>query len=161
MRTKGWRRQLPTQAKFISVWLACWLFGIDSDKPGSFQLVDVLPQAGRRDPVLFCVLLWKNEILPSTALHGHAEIEKPAAGAECVEQLGEEQWVSNLNESFSLLSTLADKAGTIVGPCFRLLKSNSFFRVRIGGWMSHPFVINVENRPCLTTHSRQKKLHSM
>ena len=29
------------------------------------------------------------------------------------------------------------------------------------GWMSHPFVINVGNRPCLTTHSRQKKLHSM
>lgn len=39
----------------------------------------------------FCVLLWKNEILPSAALHGHAEIEKPAAGAECVELLGEEQ----------------------------------------------------------------------
>lgn len=34
---------------------------------------------------------------------------------------------------FSLLSTLADKAGAIVGPCFRLLKSNFFFRVRIGG----------------------------
>ena len=51
----------------------------------------VHPQAGRRDPVLFCVLLWKNEILPSAALHGHAEIEKPAAGAECVELLGEEQ----------------------------------------------------------------------
>ena len=83
--------QLPTQAKFISVWLACWLSGIDSDKTGSFQLVDVLPQTGGRDPVLFCVLLWKNEILSSAALHGHAEIEKPTAGAECVELLGEEQ----------------------------------------------------------------------
>ena len=91
MRIKGRWRQLPTQAKFISVWLACWLPGIDSDKTVSFQLVDVLPQAGRRDPVLFCVLLWKNEILPSAALHGHTEIEKPAAGAECVELLGEEQ----------------------------------------------------------------------
>ena len=91
MRTKGGRRQLPTQAKFISVWLACWLSGIDSDKTGSFQLVDVLPQTGGRDPVLFCVLLWKNEIIPFAALHGHAEIEKLAAGAECVELLGEEQ----------------------------------------------------------------------
>lgn len=41
--------------------------------------------------MLFCVLLRKNEILPSAALHSHAEIEKSAAGAECVELLGEEQ----------------------------------------------------------------------
>ena len=91
MRTKGRWWQLPAQAKLISVWLASRLPGIGSDKTSGFQLVDVLPQTGGRDPVLFCVLLWKNEILPSVALHGHAEIEKPAAGAECVELLGEEQ----------------------------------------------------------------------
>ena len=91
MQIKGRWRQLPPLTKFISVWLTCRLPGIDPDKTGGFQLVDVLPQTGKRDPVLFCVLLWKNEILPSAALHGHAEIEKPAAGAECVELLGEEQ----------------------------------------------------------------------
>ena len=91
MRAKGRWWQLPALTKLISVWFACGLSGEDSDKTGSFQLVDVLPQAGRRDPVLFCVLLWKNEILPSAALHGHAEIEKPAAGAEHMELLGEEQ----------------------------------------------------------------------
>ena len=60
----------------------------------------MLPQTGWRDPVLFCVLLRKNEILSSAALHSHAEIEEAAAGTECVELLGEKQGVSNLNESF-------------------------------------------------------------
>ena len=91
MRIKGRWRQLPPLTKLISVWLACGLSGKDSDKTGGFQLVDVLPQAGRSNSILFCVLLRKNEILPSAALHGHAEIEKPAAGAERVELLGEEQ----------------------------------------------------------------------
>ena len=50
---------------------------------------------------------------------------------------------------FSLLSTLADKAGTIVGPYLRLLKSNSFFRVRIGGWMS---LRNKCRKPALFDH---------
>lgn len=63
-----------------------------------FQLVDVLPQTGGRDPVLFCVLLRKNEILPSTALHSHAEIEKAAACTECVEFLGKQQRIPYLNE---------------------------------------------------------------
>lgn len=51
---------------------------------------------------------------------------------------------------FSLLSTLADKAGTIVGPCFRLLKSNSFFRVRIGVDVS--FLRNKCRKPALFDH---------
>ena len=86
---RGRRRQLPTLTKLISVRLASRLPGIDSDKTGGFQLVDVLPQTGGSDPVLFCVLLRKNEILSSAALHSHAEIEKAAAGTECVELLGE------------------------------------------------------------------------
>ena len=100
MRTKGRRRQPPPLTKLISVWLSCRLSKIDPDKTGGFQFVDVLPQAGGRDPIFFRVFLWKNEIVPSAALHGHAEIEKPTAGAERVELLGEEQKVSYLNESF-------------------------------------------------------------
>ena len=58
----------------------------------------MLPQTGWRDPVLFCVLLRKNEILSSAALHSHAEIEKPTAGAERVEFLGKQQSIPYLNE---------------------------------------------------------------
>ena len=67
---------------------------------GGFQLVDMLPQTGGGDPIFFCSALWENEIVRFAALHSHAEIEKPAAGAERVELLGEEQGVSHLNKSF-------------------------------------------------------------
>ena len=100
MRTEGRRRQLPLLTKLISVWLACRLSRIDPDKMGGFQLVDMLPQTGGGDPIFFCSALWENEIVRFAALHSHAEIEKPAAGAERVELLGEEQGVSHLNKSF-------------------------------------------------------------
>lgn len=65
---------------------------IDGEIMKAAVLAETDQTAARVYPVShFCVLLWKNEILPSAALHGHAEIEKPAAGAECVELLGEEQ----------------------------------------------------------------------
>ena len=66
---------------------------------GGFQLVDMLPQTGGGNPILFRVFLWKNEIVPSAALHGHAEIEKPTAGAERVEFPGKQQRVPYLNEA--------------------------------------------------------------
>ena len=60
--------------------------------PKAAVLAETDQTATRVYPVShFCVLLRKNEILPSVALHGHAEIEKPAAGAECVELLGGER----------------------------------------------------------------------
>ena len=100
MRTKGRWRQLPPLTELISVWLACRLPGIDSDKTGGFQFVDVLPQTGGSDPIFLRGLLRENEFVHFAALHSHAEIEKAAAGTECVELLGEKQGVSHLNESF-------------------------------------------------------------
>ena len=100
MRTKGRWRQLPPLTELISVWLACRLSGIDPDKTGGFQFVDVLPQTGGGDPIFLRGLLRENEFVHFAALHSHAEIEKPAACAERVEPLREEQGVSHLDESF-------------------------------------------------------------
>ncbi len=93
-------RQLPIHAKFIPIWLAGRFPGIDSDEAGSLQLVDMLPQAGGRDPIFLCLSLRKNKSHPSTAFHRHAEVEKAAACAERMEPLGEQQGISYLDKAF-------------------------------------------------------------
>ena len=102
---------LPSGAKFIFVWFACWFSRIDFDKLSCLQLGNMTPQTGRFDPVLLCGRLWENKITFSTAFHSHAKVKVSGPDTKGTKLRRQHQSISNLNKSFFVVARLGRQPG--------------------------------------------------
>lgn len=169
----------------------CWLSGIDLNKLPGLQFGHMAPQAGGCDPVLLCGRLWENKITFSTAFHSHAKIKVSGPDTKGTELWRQHQSISNLYKSFFVVARLGRQPGNnrgfgssfghimflpLCGECGqrawasnslvinrenrRLLASRCENRYRMG-FRIVPLIINVENRPTLTSNVSKKILKNI
>ena len=93
------RGSLPFKGKPILIGLSQVLHGMDLNELLRLKLIDIAPQTGGRDAIFLGRRLGQDERCSPAALHGHAEIEVSGSGPQLLEFAGEQERVSDLNES--------------------------------------------------------------